>query len=343
MAHNASEETNSLATAWSFFKVKKKPFFHTLTIAQDGGLSEAHTLYNSNRWFLALFRMLIAVCNICALVVPNFLDLINQPWTQNRSEDGPIVLTTSIFFIGQDREMRPRTLLAIFELLIVWSIIARVLKSFVVIICVAWLGDEGDVYRRWDAVADLLLDVLPAVSQASALRLLNFIVPAVFLQHITHCIGQCKASGKWRKPLFFFTVKRICYGIVGIDAFMIKFILAADAIRSRSGSAALVWEMVTTLVFLNQVLGITNMHTFVEKRLLLFVFGGEDCILTKHELAKMQAWRALLAQEIWKSSRSLPQFLAVMLSYTDYDFQSLTLNGQGAVNFLSRKSSQSSC
>merc|ERR1711972_812899 len=77
--------------------------------------------------------------------------------------------------------------------------------------------------------------------------------------------------------------------------------------------------------FLVQVLGIVQLGPFVRKRLFRFVFGGEDGVMQDEEIELMETWNALLAKRIHREL-SFPQFVAVMTSFSDEDFQSLVMN-----------------
>jgi len=232
--------------------------------------------------------------------------------------------------------MRAKVLISILELILVYVFTCKILKALCVITFQVMQGDQCNPSRKWNTVADLLFDCIPSLGTISALRVLNYVTPGVLAVNLTQCIGECKLTGKWYN-LPIFLVARLCYAAIGIDAFMVKFITAADATRATSGQG-LFWEILTTASFLNQMLGIVNVGMFARGRLLLFIFGGENGEMSADELAKVDTWHAMLAKEMWEASRSCkfatPWFLAVMLSFTDYDFQKLTLNGEGAANFL---------
>merc|ERR1711865_929266 len=82
---------------------------------------------------------------------------------------------------------------------------------------------------------------------------------------------------------------------------------------------------VLCLQFFVQVLGIMQLGAEKRMRLYVFIFGGEDAVMQADDIERMHAWKALLARQIY---REMPahHFLAVLLSFSDNDIQSLVLN-----------------
>lgn len=333
-AEGGEEDSDALNVAWNYFDTNPQ-FFKTLDIAEDGGFSEVPQLFTGGRWFWALILLVVIGLNVGMLVVPNFRTLVHEPWTEDTIKGVPLIFNSVLFHAGS-KEMRSKVLLAFVELLIMFFFIARTLKCLCTILFHVWKGDGGSMQRKWNSVADLLFDILPSLSATSGLRMLGYVAPSVFAPAATQCIAESKATGKWHE-LAFFMISRLLAAAIGMDAFMVKFLSAADATRRTSGTG-LFWEIFVTLSFLNQMLGVVNVGMFSRQRVLLFIFGGEDGQMTADELAKLDTWHAMMARKIWEASRKLtlatPWFFAVALSYSDYDFQKLTLNGQGAANFL---------
>eukprot|EP00415_Alexandrium_ostenfeldii_P004821 UN4821 len=63
----------------------------------------------------------------------------------------------------------------------------------------------------------------------------------------------------------------------------------------------------------------------MRQRLFTFIFGGEDSILQPHEKTLKAVWEAMLARAIC-TQHSFCRALAIMLSFSDVDFQKLVLN-----------------
>merc|ERR1712187_585056 len=129
---------------------------------------------------------------------------------------------------------------------------------------------------------------------------------------------------------------------VGFDTFLLKLRVVAAKAEDPGGTAEII---LPCFQFLVQVLGIVQLGPFVRKRLFRFVFGGEDGVMQDEEVELMETWNALLAKRIYRDL-SFPQFVAVMLSFSDEDFQSLVMNenqdAKSEIQDLVARSSQSS-
>jgi len=106
--------------------------------------------------------------------------------------------------------------------------------------------------------------------------------------------------------------------IAGFDTFLLKLRIVAVKANSADG-------ILPCIQFLVQVLGVVQLGPFVKKRLFMFIFGGEDGIMQDEEMDLMDTWNSLLARRMYRDL-SFSQFLAVMLSFSDVDFQGLVLN-----------------
>merc|ERR1719203_1805876 len=78
------------------------------------------------------------------------------------------------------------------------------------------------------------------------------------------------------------------------------------------------------VLFMVQLLGIVQIHIYIQQRLFLFIFGGEEAVLSKRHHAIMLTWQAMLAREMWKKT-TIIRFMSFMLSFNDFDFQKVVL------------------
>lgn len=105
-----------------------------------------------------------------------------------------------------------------------------------------------------------------------------------------------------------------------------KFRMTAQYIdESVVNNIGLPQALFSILLFVNQVLGVVQVRWMIQLRLFCFIFGGEDSILSDEADAKRRTWLALLAKEIC-SVFPMGKFFAIMLSFSDQDFQLLVLD-----------------
>jgi len=195
--------------------------------------------------------------------------------------------------------------------------------------------DSQGSFTRWYHVTQIFWETLPLLSSYSAMKLLNCIVPTVFISTLTekiNLINESVAEGKGKVlpilGLLVWFIAVIIQFIIGFDTFLLKLrVVSGKAEESGAGEFL---TLVTTIIlpviqFLVQVLGVVQLGPFVRKRLFVFIFGGEDGIMQNEEVELMNTWNALLAKRIWREY-TWYQFIAVMTSFSDEDFQSLVLN-----------------
>merc|ERR1712070_654141 len=131
--------------------------------------------------------------------------------------------------------------------------------------------------------------------------------------------------------LWLHVAKSVGCFIIGFDAFLLKFreaVVFADIPLATGVQSS---SFLGILAFLNQMLGILDVNKFAIDRMFLYVFGGEDCAMSHHEALKVQVWHGMLAREMWrceskKAGPAVLRFAALMMSYTHFDFQKLTLD-----------------
>jgi hypothetical protein len=224
----------------------------------------------------------------------------------------------------EDYRVNPVVALGALELCGFLFYVVKVLWCFWVM---AFPGDTG--FRRWYHMQHLCWDLLPALSTFSAMKLLNIVVPSVFLVRVHHHVaaiteawdtGRSKTRAACGMVLFLLGIV-FCF-FAGVDSFLMKMRVVAGVVEERhvSGRGA-----VHCLQFFVQVLGIVQLGTEMRARLFVFIFGGEDGVMQSAEIELLHTWNALLARQMY---RDLPfhHFLATILSFSDEDLQSLVLN-----------------
>merc|ERR1719240_167170 len=119
-----------------------------------------------------------------------------------------------------------------------------------------------------------------------------------------------------------FAITRLLAGVVGIDAFLVKFRVVSEHIMLVTMGPS---NMMRTVMFVVQLLGVVKLGLFMQERLFMFIFAGEDAIMTSKELASQDIFNALLVKRIWREHK-FPKRWFILLSFTDVDFQAMVLN-----------------
>lgn len=338
------EEPVNLEDMWDEYE-KDTNFFKAIEIAKDGGFSEVDELVGTMRYVFGGMAVGFVFLNVYSIVSVNLGLILGD------SEDIDIFLVTKEYilkplgyydFVGKDL-----VIIGTLEIsLIIWSVLK-----------LCWWGFQmrcpagGEEMRRWQAVQEFFWNVIPEASTISAVKMLNWVVPAVLFPEATKAYNASWDDGKvaWFGKMMYFLFSRCVYLLVGFDAFLFKLQTVAfsmqemlktgaeatsppDPTASPSVSASneglyfgdVVSLSLLAISFMNQILGIVQLSWFVRMRIFSFIFAGEDGQLSEQEEALKETWESMLAQRIW---RDLPpkQALAAYLSYSDYDFQKLAL------------------
>jgi len=298
----------------------KDQLFSQLELAADGGLKEeAGQLYTPMRIIPAMTACVCTVLNVYSLMVENYKFLTtNHDGTADRLNVSEILVAR---WFGVHRHAAEK-LVASFELLGVAYLFTMTGCSVLQIVY-----GKSD-FRRWLATSRLFLANLPELKYFSAMRLLLHLLPYVIVQESQALLQDFKdRAGKGEKKsrmileALVFVAIRLLVFVFGFDAFIVKFREAADW-----ASVVSFMSFVKIAIFLNQAVGIVQIERITMQRLMVFIFGGEDSIVSGGENRIMQAYMARLFQKIWTSASSSWQALAVSLTFADRDFQSLMLN-----------------
>lgn len=316
-------------------------FFDDVQFARDGGFNEVSTLFQVDRFAWALLQIGCVVLNL-AVIIPSSISTLSATLDELLVEpDGMsrhLLLNNLIgVFISGDRRAKPAALLAILELGMLLFHLCHL----------AWnlfsLFRTSDVVR-WYPLATILWDTVPALGSFSAMKSLHFVTPKIFIPEFTRRLRLFydDRNASQMLKLCQFLGARLVHAFVGMEAFMIKFIIAAEAHRS---AASFFGALFVASAFLNQLLGVVDVSKFAQKRLFTFIFGGEDSFVDDYEKKVAKTWQAMLVMRMWERSKDykprLAWFLAVSLAYSDMDFQKLTLDPRRPSRVASKQTRES--
>lgn len=312
----------ALATFWSQ-NLAAPQFFRKLHIARDGGFSQVAHLFTWSRFLWAAVTIGSILINISFILWPNITNLVEHDWIIDKTDR--LTILNRIILGWMNKELRSEIYIAIIELVLILLLLLRALFYLGVAL---WTLSADQMYA-WHSIAHFFFDLVPELGTFSAMRLLNFVTPTIFIPMLNvQVLDAIARKGRMLGfPLLLFLVKRALAGIVGFDAFLVKFNATAKYTEPGVG----LWDaFIGCLAFVNQMLGVVQVSTFVRWRLLIYIFGGQDGFVNKREHLRQETWHAMLARRIWMESKrhklSFVWFCVVMLSYSDYDFQALTLN-----------------
>jgi len=296
-------------------------FLGHLELAMDGGLTtRTQELYKFRRIVPAITACVVTLLNIRQVVAVNcsFFS-IDRSQVLDRLNLTEIILARW----GHPHRFAAEELVAIFELVGLAALCFSVLMTVVQMCC------SRSEFGRWLATAQFFLISMPELKFFSAMRLLRHLLPYMIVQECKAMIQELKdrrmeGEGIPRLVLeiVLFVLFRLLIFIFGFDAFIVKF-------RTATAWASTVsfLSFLKITIFLNQTLGIVQVERITLQRLMLFIFGGEDNIVSPGEDRLMLAYVARLFQTIWSDPLS-SRFKAFVVSMTfrDDDLQRLMLN-----------------
>merc|ERR1712039_722581 len=182
---------------------------------------------------------------------------------------------------------------------------------------------------RWYAAQHLFFDIIPMISVYSSLLMLFPVAPKVLIQDLLTRLFY-RHSKTYYVDLIWFVVSRMLCFIIGFDSFLVKFREGANQfIVSTPESDKTEFQFgyfIGAAMLLNQILGVVQLNWMIKERLFRFVFAGEDGIMTRGELVKKNTWNAQIAETLYTSYSMYVDKLAMLLTFSDDDFQRLTLH-----------------
>jgi hypothetical protein len=346
--------------AWQYVTEAKadptKPvtFFRYLEIAKDGGLSditgtkgEDDLLWSWTRYISAFMAILFVFGNTAYVVYVDMSILFG-----NKSLYGVDDWLLSKFLVKQanaglnvvqkwfgDSESddffdNPAKLIASVELLILLALWGRVAKAMFKMFAGSSMEHCGPIFAswhrlRWYAAQHLFFNLLPTISVYSSLLMLFPAAPKVFMQDLFKHLFY-RHSNTYYLDLLWLIVTRVLCFIIGFDSFLVKFREGANQfIVSTPESDKRQFQLanfIGAFMLLNQILGVVQLNWMIKERLFRFVFAGEDGIMTQGELVKKNTWNAQIAETLYTSYSMYVDKLAMLLTFSDDDFQRLTLH-----------------
>jgi len=302
---------------------KVQSFFGDLHLSTTGGLSECQDMFKPGRYAgLIIFvgQLILNTFNIIRgdlmcinllRVVPRSEWLIHEVWLDEMIPGA---------YITPDR------LFAIFELV---GLAIYFLNILYLVVKINRSSGAKLCYRRWTASADLCLRLLPSMQTFSSMRMLQYIVPAVFTPKMKTLLLELKGldQSKWLRKstaLPMFVLTHMVFFFFGFEAFLVKF---RQVNRFLSDTDHQAWAVLQLAMFMNQMLGIVQLKIYTQNRLFKFIFGGVDNHVDVDEQYRQDVWKATFVQRVWEASgRRIFPFLSVLLTFNDEDFQQMVLD-----------------
>merc|ERR1712216_693747 len=152
---------------------------------------------------------------------------------------------------------------------------------------------EDEELQRWHSTARFYLHLLPMFSTLNAMSMLYFVIPSILIADLSdwYCLLADPKSRNVKWPFARFIVMRIIFLFFGIDAFLIKFRVAAHLYAVPEGASA-VRQVIGSAAFMNQVLGVINLRWASHRRLSNFLFAGPSGYMSEAKNAKRRTWDA---------------------------------------------------
>mmetsp|Transcript_68706 Transcript_68706/g.212423 ORF Transcript_68706/g.212423 Transcript_68706/m.212423 type:complete len:371 (-) Transcript_68706:77-1189(-) len=308
---------NEEERVWEEFQDQAAPnFFHEIDIAKDGGFAEVEALWDSSRWFIALIAVFFLISNLYYMIWIDISIIYSNTEVHINLFSQVIIRKLTAIYKGmrgldQVRHIPADRYVAFAELMLTVFMLLKLLR------CIFTATFNKNPMKRWFATEKAWWTVLPDLTTYSAMRLLHYVSPQVLGADL---LTQLSISAPGQSLLFI--VSRLACFVIGFDAFILKCHESKQFIESERLRISDIW---VGLIFLKQVLGIVQLYVVVRERLFVFIFAGEDGIMQPVENAKKKVWNAMVAREIFRKL-STAKAVAVMLSFSDMDFQRLVFN-----------------
>jgi hypothetical protein len=343
-----SEEGDPLFVEWSQIADEEAPQLLNrdgLRIAQDGGMSGITELMYPMQYCYAGLLLMSAAANVFIICRQANLALQGTENSELDKAESMFLLSKSLvggfsrvvlgLTLGPEQAAHVHLLVPLLELTVMLCLAIRIVYSAVMAVLAPWLpriyGQAGELYR-WRYVSDLFWNYFEHLSTFSAMRLLYFVTPSVVFTEgyvVAWLVKDQVAAAETRaellralRPVLKYLGGCLIYMVIGLDAFLVKYRLASKFIMSEELS---IWNLMCTLIFLVQVLGIVNLNRFCKQRLFILIFGGEDGNVEPEEKLRWEVWKCFLTKNIYKTFGFF-HGTVIMMGFDDYDIQSLVLD-----------------
>jgi len=288
--------------------------FPSIHVLPDGGLlrllraapvDQQEAWLHPGKYLSAASSLFVLVLNVVLLVRSASAAFQEEYWHLMQHEAADLLAQRvrvgrhDLFVPVQVGTLNPQTrraMVSAFELAGLLYYLVRLVVLLGVVIRECHARQEG--YRYWSSIADLFWDVLPSMRCFSAMRMLRRVHPQILpmeFNMLLHHSRQSPPSTRMLK-MALFTAARLLMLFFGFQAFLYKFCTAAEKVQEADSPNM---QVLIALGFLNQLMGgVVELDLLMRRRLLLFLFGGEDAVYDDQELVAMRVWTARLAQAL---------------------------------------------
>mmetsp|Transcript_35355 Transcript_35355/g.77327 ORF Transcript_35355/g.77327 Transcript_35355/m.77327 type:complete len:394 (+) Transcript_35355:96-1277(+) len=322
---------------------------NNVKIANDGGIADVKKLIYPVQYFYAALMLGFFVANAYMITRADLEAIWPNIWGQEEENELKLLnsqhearrkflLTRAILKSGLGWTWLPlidhhlSKLVPLLEFSVMYYQIFQVFRYSYCALRARHIYKEHTEFQKWIHVVHIYWDLLPQMASFSAMRLLYYVTPSVLGTEGYVCgylvmNRMASANNPWEKlkailPLLWYLFTRTVAFIIGFDAFLVKYRMATPYIDAVSFDST---SVITSLVFLFQLLGVVNLNWFVRSRLFIFMFAGEEGNLDHQEQARIKVFQCLLAREIYRV-HGLVKGTIIMCGFDDYDFQMLVLD-----------------
>jgi hypothetical protein len=197
-------------------------FLGNVKISKDtfSGLDELNSHW---KIFYAMVNVAFIIINVVYIVIENRTILVevvksDSFLTNPDSSEGDATLIQYPLRILGATLVRPRFLVACFEFILLFIYFLRALQLKII----SHYGKRE--VGRYHATATLYWDVLDQLSTISALRLLHWLTPSVFIKEMALTLdwNDDRTCGDRGRDIVKFAVSRFVCGVVGLECFFVK-------------------------------------------------------------------------------------------------------------------------
>jgi len=303
-------------------------FFDHLKVSQDGGVSIITGTKDADTDKLWHWSRYVSAASVWASCILNthyiahvFHKVTAEEKETKKNEDFLIVNSLKkgfANFLGQDNlfEFDSFLVLSSLEILMLAGLWARLIYSATVI-----CSNTG--WKRWLQVQSVFFEQLGTLSVFSAMQLLFYVTPKVFVANVLSELTGREHPAYCRALLHVLFAILCC--IIGFDAFLIKVRMSATHfIVDKEGLT--LERLYGSAMLLNQILGVVQLTWIVRKRVYRFVFAGPSFTFSDEALVKMDMWNSWVSFQIWRKYKNVFDRLALLTTFSDEDFQLLLLS-----------------
>lgn len=307
-------------------------FFQHLRLRKDGGLDMAYDaarLFSRARVYRVLALALFVIFNF-ACVSYNLVSLlmVRDPQSVYPVVVEPNLASTRLWFV------RCQLMFAVYETsVMVYMAMFSVFWWVKYNTCTS--EEDMNRYRIWHMLHRVCHALVPTMTNFSAMKTVQYLNPQVLGADWWIAMTEVEHGHTYACVVCTFVVQHVLFGITGFTAFVLKFstlVAHVNALNNDGTVYDMAAELLLLIGFLNQTCGITQISRVEERRLFLFVFGGENSCMEAGELDRQEVYLASCARHICRMlyaneppiRRRFKRAVALM-SFDHRDIQSLIL------------------